>query len=296
MSKPHQIVLPSNSTEGLTQTTPLKLFQPSAQTFITGNSTARAYLTLDIIKKIYTNSCDSNFLIVVSSEREAEQLCHDLFSLESTMLKRTSALDATVKIEHFCDFDSDINSTIPPSYNNSIQRLGILQRCLIPQPQSELKEAISTNQINIVVAALNALLIKAESKNLVKESVLQFVKGAQLPRSTLLKTLYDLGYRQSPVVSEPGQFTIRGSIVDIYSALHSNPIRVDFFDDEIEQIHFFDTETQRNTSTALQSVSVTFADEVRINDSTIPIARQQIKAHCDTHDIPKKLRDYFLNS
>ena len=294
MSKPHQIVLPSNSTEGLTQTTPLKLFQPSAQTFITGNSTARAYLTLDIIKKIYTNSCDSNFLIVVSSEREAEQLCHDLFSLESTMLKRTSALDATVKIEHFCDFDSDINSTIPPSYNNSIQRLGILQRCLIPQPQSELKEAISTNQINIVVAALNALLIKAESKNLVKESVLQFVKGAQLPRSTLLKTLYDLGYRQSPVVSEPGQFTIRGSIVDIYSALHSNPIRVDFFDDEIEQIHFFDTETQRNTSTALQSVSVTFADEVRINDSTIPIARQQIKAHCDTHDIPKKLRDYFF--
>ena len=45
-------------------------------------------------------------------------------------------------------------------------------------------------------------------------------------------------------VYEPGQFSIRGSIVDVYSFAEERPVRIDFFGDEVESIRYFDVETQ----------------------------------------------------
>lgn len=52
------------------------------------------------------------------------------------------------------------------------------------------------------------------------------------------------GFERSDFVYEPGQFSIRGSIVDVYSFAEERPVRIDFFGDEVESIRYFDVETQ----------------------------------------------------
>lgn len=54
----------------------------------------------------------------------------------------------------------------------------------------------------------------------------------------------EYGFERNDFVYEPGQFSIRGSIVDVYSFAEERPVRIDFFGDEVESIRYFDVETQ----------------------------------------------------
>ena len=60
----------------------------------------------------------------------------------------------------------------------------------------------------------------------------------------LRKRLLELGFNECDYVYEPGQFAIRGSLLDIYSFSHEYPYRVDFFGDEVDSIRTFDIESQ----------------------------------------------------
>src|SRR6266702_7776717 len=64
----------------------------------------------------------------------------------------------------------------------------------------------------------------------------------------LLEHLLSVGYTRVDVVEMPGQITIRGGIIDVYSPEQDRPVRIDFFGDEIESIRKFDPETQRSSS------------------------------------------------
>lgn len=70
------------------------------------------------------------------------------------------------------------------------------------------------------------------------------IKGNKLSISFLESLLGEYGFERSDFVYEPGQFSIRGSIVDVYSFAEERPVRIDFFGDEVESIRYFDVETQ----------------------------------------------------
>ncbi len=72
----------------------------------------------------------------------------------------------------------------------------------------------------------------------------QLSVGEEVQISTLGEMLSELGFERVDFVFQPGQYAIRGSIVDIYSYSHDNPYRLDFFGDEIESIREFDIEDQ----------------------------------------------------
>ena len=67
---------------------------------------------------------------------------------------------------------------------------------------------------------------------------------AELSITFLESLLGEYGFERSDFVYEPGQFSIRGSIVDVYSFAEERPVRIDFFGDEVESIRYFDVETQ----------------------------------------------------
>jgi transcription-repair coupling factor (superfamily II helicase) len=67
--------------------------------------------------------------------------------------------------------------------------------------------------------------------------------------SELKNALIDLGYTRVPMVIEPGEFAIRGSICDVFSVNHVYPVRVEYFDDDIERICSFNFQSQRSIST-----------------------------------------------
>ena len=78
----------------------------------------------------------------------------------------------------------------------------------------------------------------------IKESLLKLTVGDEISHEEMVLKLFDNGFERVDFVAEPGQFAVRGAIVDIFSYSYSDPFRVSFFGDEIETINIFDCNTQ----------------------------------------------------
>ncbi|TAJ14268.1 transcription-repair coupling factor [Marinilabiliaceae bacterium JC017] len=89
--------------------------------------------------------------------------------------------------------------------------------------------------------ALAELVLSAEQ---LAKSVLQITTGDKIDLSFIADVLTEYNFQRVDFVYEPGQFSIRGSIIDIYSFFEDNPYRIDFFGDEVDSIRTFHLETQ----------------------------------------------------
>ena len=78
----------------------------------------------------------------------------------------------------------------------------------------------------------------------IKESLLKLTVGDEISHEDMVSKLFENGFEKVDFVAEPGQFAVRGAIVDIFSYSYSDPFRVSFFGDEIETINIFDCNTQ----------------------------------------------------
>ena len=96
----------------------------------------------------------------------------------------------------------------------------------------------------IIVTYPEAIAETVPAKNDLSAVSLQLSVGQEIRISDLGSQISNLGFERVDFVFRPGQYAIRGSIVDIYSYSHDNPYRLDFFGDEIESIREFDIEDQ----------------------------------------------------
>ncbi len=118
----------------------------------------------------------------------------------------------------------------------------VIQRTEVLAALSRLATTPSTSPI--VVTYPEALSEMVPAKNELSAISFQLSTGQEIAHSALSKQLLDLGFEQVDFVFQPGQYAIRGSIVDIYSYSHDIPYRLDFFGDEIDSIREFDIEDQ----------------------------------------------------
>jgi transcription-repair coupling factor (superfamily II helicase) len=98
----------------------------------------------------------------------------------------------------------------------------------------------------IIVTTLEALASATPAKEELRRSQINLYSGISYPFSTLVKQLNELGYDHESEVEGPGQFAVRGGIIDIYPTNALLPYRLDFFGDEIEDIRTFEPDTQRS--------------------------------------------------
>src|SRR5512133_122566 len=96
----------------------------------------------------------------------------------------------------------------------------------------------------IIVTYPEGLAEKVITQQKLKKSTLQLNKGEKLSISFLREVLEEYKFSEVDFVYEPGQFAIRGSLVDVFSFANPDPYRVDFFGDEVESIRTFDVENQ----------------------------------------------------
>lgn len=96
----------------------------------------------------------------------------------------------------------------------------------------------------IIVSYPEALIEKLISKSELKENTLVLKKGEELSVSFLTDLLYTYEFERVDFVAEPGQFSIRGSIVDVFSYSSDLPYRIDFFGDIVETIRTFEVDSQ----------------------------------------------------
>ena len=95
-----------------------------------------------------------------------------------------------------------------------------------------------------IVTYPEALAEKVADRKVLADNTVRLHRGDTIKISDLQKRLLELGFNKVDYVYEPGQFAVRGSIVDIFSFSHDMPYRIDFFDDEIDTMRFFNVETQ----------------------------------------------------
>ena len=96
----------------------------------------------------------------------------------------------------------------------------------------------------IIVTYPSALEEGIPDTGSIKESVLHLSVGDEISHESIVEAMYGSGFNKVDFVAEPGQFAIRGAIVDIFSYSYNNPFRISFFGDEIESITVFDCNTQ----------------------------------------------------
>ncbi|MCK5682391.1 transcription-repair coupling factor, partial [bacterium] len=100
--------------------------------------------------------------------------------------------------------------------------------------------------------------------------------GASIDRKELFEQLDNSGYVRVPVVDEPGDYSVRGGVIDIFSPLHEEPMRLDFFDDEIESIRAFEPLSQLSHKNELEFIEIGPAREV-LPPADLGPAKQRVR-------------------
>ena len=127
----------------------------------------------------------------------------------------------------------------------------ITKKSIASSPELLFMRANILNKINdknkkIVISHLNSYIRKYPSKKSFESNKMNLKINQKIDRDELVSKLVDIGYKRESVVYEVSDFAVRGFVVDIFPINESNPVRIEFFDDEIEKIKYFDIISQKS--------------------------------------------------
>lgn len=132
----------------------------------------------------------------------------------------------------------------------------------------------------IIVTYPEALFEKVVTRRQLDRNTLKMAVGDLLSIDFINETLFEYNFKRVDFVSEPGEFSVRGGIIDVFSFSNDNPYRIEFFGNEVDSIRSFDVETQLSIEpqkkiTIIPNIENKFAEEKResfleyISDKTI---------------------------
>ena len=160
--------------------------------------------------------------------------------LEKKVLFITSTEQSALKYQSDLKSFFELRSEIFPYQNSSMYET-------VPLNVYDYSSQVNLlmNPANVVIVPVKALLEKFPSKSFFKKNSFTLKIGDEITQKDLLNKLMNLGYKRSTMVSDISEFSIRGDIADIYT-LKENPVRIEFWGDEIVDIRYFDRETQKS--------------------------------------------------
>ena len=174
------------------------------------------------------------------------------------------AWDPEGRVALFPAADTPPFDRVPPSEEVTRRRIGTLAALDDPAPA-------------LVVASPQALLRPTISPDLLREGAQRLARGQRLGRDEFVGRLVTLGYRRESAVSLPGDFAVRGGIIDVFGLDRARPWRAEWFGDDIDDIREFDVETQEST-VKVESVAVWPARELDLRAASVRAALQQVDA------------------
>ncbi|MFA9289759.1 MAG: transcription-repair coupling factor [Solirubrobacteraceae bacterium] len=107
-----------------------------------------------------------------------------------------------------------------------------------------LNKMANSNENLVVVTYPKAVSEKVISKNTLEKNTLQLTVGDKVSTAFITETLFEYQFLRVDFVSQPGEFSVRGGIIDIFSYAAKKPFRISFFGDEVENIRVFEIESQ----------------------------------------------------
>jgi len=120
----------------------------------------------------------------------------------------------------------------------------------------------------IVLTTINAAVQRVPAREVIAAQALSVAPGQVVPMDSIVAWLEHNGYNRSSTVREPGEYAVRGGILDLFPAGLDQPVRFDFFGDTLESIRSFDAETQR-TQLDMRSLDLVPVSEFQLVTETI---------------------------
>ena len=166
-------------------------------------------------------SCQKSILFVLDNPEQAAYYLNDL-----------EALLGNKQVLYFPA------SSRQPYITENTDNANVLLRAEVLKKMARSKKPL------LVVTYAEALFEKLISQYTLKKNTLQLKKGDVLSIDFINETLFEYGFERVDFVSQPGEFSVRGGIIDVFSFAYQHPYRIEFFDDEIESLRSFDVSTQ----------------------------------------------------
>ena len=173
---------------------------------------------------VLSEVADKGTHVIVMPDRESAEYCSsDLYSL----------------------VDGDIVFYLPDS-GKSIERSNYKSSVGVQRTSAIGKLIANTDnsQRLFIVTYPEALKEPVPSVSNIGSSLLKISVSQEISHESIKEKLFSQGFEKVDFVSAPGQFSVRGSIIDVFSYSFNNPYRFSFFGDEVEKIHVFDCNTQ----------------------------------------------------
>ena len=154
--------------------------------------------------------------------------------------------------------------------------------------------ALRCGRAQAVVTTVSAAMQRIIPKEVLDNLTARLVAGEEYERDNLLRRLYDLGYRDVPLVEDMGTFSLRGDILDLYVPTCTQPVRIDFYGDFIESMRFFEPQSQRSSEQELEQLEMVPACEMVLAGEYLDLFSAQLKQRCDQLDLPRTTRESIL--
>lgn len=128
------------------------------------------------------------------------------------------------------------------------------------QQRLRLLYALAQGRVPVLVASLDALLLRTIPRQTLFSASVTLRVGAEYSMPDLISRLTRAGYSRASLVEGVGQFALRGGILDVYSPAQEKPLRAEFFGDELDTMGYFDPITQRRTENADEAILLPVAE------------------------------------
>lgn len=169
--------------------------------------------------------------------------------------------EANVLADELTGFLPGLNVRLFPSWQLPPYQIFAHSKEVVAQ-RLQVLEGLIRGERMVVVAPAEALLRRLIPPGDFRAAVVRLARGDRVELAELLHSLLMLGYERADLVEERGQFGLRGGILDIYPMTAHRPVRMEFFDDELDSIRRFSEATQRS--------------EENISDFTLYPAREMV--------------------
>ncbi len=200
---------------------------------------------------------ESPVLIVLPNAKEAVRLTRELqFFLPKGFV---SGSQQEKRLFDFPAYDLSPLTGLSPHRNIINRRLQALY-------------ALTSCKNPVIVTSLEALLLKIIPKKALLRTLEYLEPGEDFPRDDLIRKLETGGYLRTALVEEPGDYSVRGGVIDIFPPLYEMPIRLEFWGDRLESIRHFDQVSQRSTD-RLKEMILLPSSEIIMDDEAMMRAR-----------------------
>ncbi len=219
----------------------------------------KAYLACRLYRKI-----GAPVVIIVPSTEEAERFLEDIIFFSERLQPPTLYF---------------------PPYNISPFKYLSYHNATAAMRMSSLYQIINAENPPIVVTCTAAIIQNIIPKREISDYAELVLPHEDLDTELLIKKLIAGGYTRSAIVEEPGDFCIRGGIIDIFTPLYPNPVRIELFGDVVESIRFFSAASQRTIKKTNEAVILP-AREIILKTEHMDRIISQIRVQASKLDIP----------